>query len=178
MVGRKLGPWSEFPFLYRLTVLLNSGGSDSPWSEFWSEFPHFMGMEVVPAPSNSSPVSDFSTNILFTAIFGLRGRLIIMAKASFSAYVLVKSLLKTGEKVQFSTKKSTTNFGHPFCFFPFPFFASKWLKYAVFAFQKGKNVGRKRGLRHNYVRHTYGVANADLAKLVRKQICRLQTQLP
>ena len=32
---------SEFPFLYRFTVLLNSGGSNSPWSEFWSEFPHF-----------------------------------------------------------------------------------------------------------------------------------------
>ena len=45
--GRKLGPWSEFPFLYRFTVLLNSGGSNSPWSEFWSEFPHFMGMGVV-----------------------------------------------------------------------------------------------------------------------------------
>ena len=50
--GRKLGPWSEVPFLYRFTVLLNSGGSNSPWSEFWSEFPHFMGMGVVPAPSN------------------------------------------------------------------------------------------------------------------------------
>ena len=49
--GRKLGPWSEFPFLYRFTVLLHSGGSNSPWSEFWSEFPHFMGMGVVPAPS-------------------------------------------------------------------------------------------------------------------------------
>ena len=71
-----------------------------------------------------------------------------MAKASFSAYVLVKNLLKTGEKVHFSTQKSTTNFGRPFCFFPFPFFASKWLKCAVFALQKGKNVGRKRGLRH------------------------------
>ena len=34
------------PFLYRFTVLqiLNSAGSNSPWSEFWSEFPHFMGM--------------------------------------------------------------------------------------------------------------------------------------
>ena len=74
-----------------------------------------------------------------------------MAKASFSAYVLVKILLKTGEKVHFSTKKSTTNFGLPFSFFPFPFFASKWLKYAVFAFQKAKNVGRKRGLRHIYI---------------------------
>ena len=50
--GRKLGPWSEFPFLYRFTVLLNSGGSNSPWSEFWSEFPYFMGMGVVPAPSS------------------------------------------------------------------------------------------------------------------------------
>ena len=74
-----------------------------------------------------------------------------MAKASFSAYVLVKNLLKTGEKVHFSTKKSTTNFGLPFCFFLFPFFASKWLKYAVFALQKAKNVGRKRGLRHIYI---------------------------
>ena len=26
--GRKLGPWSEFPFLYRFTVLMNSGGSN------------------------------------------------------------------------------------------------------------------------------------------------------
>ena len=51
MPGRKLGPWSEFPFLYRFTILLNSGGSNSPWSEFWSEFPHFMGMGVGPAPS-------------------------------------------------------------------------------------------------------------------------------
>ena len=51
--ARKLGPWSEFPFLYRFTVLLNSGGSNSSWSEFWSEFPHFMGMGVVPAPSTN-----------------------------------------------------------------------------------------------------------------------------
>ena len=42
---------SEFPLLYRFTVLLNSGGSTSPWSGFWSEFPRFMGMGVVPAPS-------------------------------------------------------------------------------------------------------------------------------
>ena len=45
---------SEFPFLYRFTVLLNSGGSNSPWSEFWSEFPHFMGMGVAPASSSQS----------------------------------------------------------------------------------------------------------------------------
>ena len=32
-------------------MLLKSGGSNSPWFEFWSEFPHFMGMGVVPAPS-------------------------------------------------------------------------------------------------------------------------------
>ena len=48
---RELGPWSEFPFLYRFTVLLTSGGSNSPWSEFWSEFPICMGMGVVPALS-------------------------------------------------------------------------------------------------------------------------------
>ena len=47
LAGRKLGPWSEFPFLHRFTVLLNSGGSNSPWSEFWSEFPHFMGIQRV-----------------------------------------------------------------------------------------------------------------------------------
>ena len=47
---------SEFPFLYRFTVFLNSGGSNSPWSEFWSEFPHFMGMGVVPAPSINSRI--------------------------------------------------------------------------------------------------------------------------
>ena len=55
--------------------------------------------------------------------------------------------IKTGEKVHFSTKKSTTNFGLPFCFFLFPLFSSKWLKYAVFALQKAKKVGRKQGLR-------------------------------
>ena len=60
--GRKLGPWSDFAFLYRFTVLLNSGGSHSPWPEFWSEFPQFMGMGVVPAPSsNSLSRSIFST---------------------------------------------------------------------------------------------------------------------
>ena len=57
----------------------------------------------------------------------------ISAKASFSAYVLGKNWLKIGESVHFS-KKSTTNFGRPFRSFPFPFFATKWLKYAVFAF--------------------------------------------
>ena len=63
-----------------------------------------------------------------------------MAKASFSAYFLViKMLLKTGEKVHFLTQKSTTNFGLPFCFFPFPFFASKCPNYAVFALQKLKS---------------------------------------
>ena len=33
------------------SLSMNSGGSNSLWSEFWSEFPHFMGMGVVPAPS-------------------------------------------------------------------------------------------------------------------------------
>ena len=39
---------SDFPFLYRFTVLLNSGGSNSPWSEFWSEFPHSWGWGSFP----------------------------------------------------------------------------------------------------------------------------------
>ena len=86
-----------------------------------------------------------------------RNQHIYTAKASFSAYVLVKKLL--GKVCTSRPKKSTTNFGLPFCFFPFPCFASKWLKYAVFALQKAKNVGRKRGLRHLYIlalRHVLG----------------------
>ena len=53
LISKKAPKWSELPCLYRFTVLkvLNSGGSNSPWSEFWSEFPHFMGMGLVPAPS-------------------------------------------------------------------------------------------------------------------------------
>ena len=44
-------------------------------------------------------------------------------KASFSAYVLVKKLLKNwGKSALFGQKKNTTNFGLPFCFVPFPFF--------------------------------------------------------
>ena len=66
-----------------------------------------------------------------------------MAKASFSAYALVKNALKIGEKVHFSTKKSTS-FGLPFCFFPFPFFASKWLKYAVFFCLVKSQKGRQK----------------------------------
>ena len=59
---------------------------------------------------------------------------IFVAKASFSAYVSGKNVLKIGEKCNFSTKTSTTDFGRAFCSIPFPFFASEWLKYAVFAF--------------------------------------------
>ena len=43
---------------------MNSGGSNSPWSEFWSEFPHFMGMGVVPAPSSK----DFSSHVPSNAV--------------------------------------------------------------------------------------------------------------
>ena len=69
---------------------------------------------------------------------------IFVAKASFSAYVLLKKILKTAEKVHFLASKSTTNFGRVFCSFPFPCFASKWLKYAVFfAFQKAKKGRQK-----------------------------------
>ena len=73
---------------------------------------------------------------------------IYMAKASFAAYVLGKNVFQTGGKVYFSTKKKHDQFWSFFLFLPFSIFASKWLKYAVFAFQKGKMVGRKRGLRH------------------------------
>ena len=50
---------------------------------------------------------------------------IYMAKASFSAYVLGKNLLKTGENVYFWAKKSTTNFGRPFVPSLFPFLPQK-----------------------------------------------------
>ena len=73
-----------------------------------------------------------------------------LAKASFSAYVLVNNLLKTGERVHFSTKKCTTNFGRPFCFFPFPYFCFKMAKICCFCLAKAKNVGRKRGLRPGF----------------------------
>ena len=78
------------------------------------------------------------------------GIYIYMAKASFSAYVLGNFLLKTGEKVHFSTKKHD-RFWSSFLFLPFSFFSSKGLTYVVFAFQKAKKVGRKRGLRHIYI---------------------------
>ena len=42
---------------------------------------------------------------LITAVIFL-GINIVMAKASFSAYVLGKNVLKTGGKVHFSTKKA------------------------------------------------------------------------
>ena len=42
-------------FSLQIYSTLSSGGSNSPWSEFRSEFPHFMGMGVVPAPSTSGP---------------------------------------------------------------------------------------------------------------------------
>ena len=49
---RKLGPWSEFPSLYSFTVLLNSGGSNPPWSEFWYEFLHLWGWGWFPHRQN------------------------------------------------------------------------------------------------------------------------------
>ena len=83
---------SEFPFLYRFTVLSNSGGSNSPWSEFWSEFPHFMGMGVVPAPSTRK------TALLdnFTSVFPLPSPLknAILSMVSFRRLWQKGSLLK------------------------------------------------------------------------------------
>ena len=73
-----------------------------------------------------------------------------MAKASFSAYLLGKSLPKTGEKVHFLTKKTRPILVVLFVPSLLPSLASKWLKYAVFAFQEGKKVGRKRGLRQKH----------------------------
>ena len=44
------------------------------------------------------------------------------AKASFSAYVLGKNVLKTGEKVHFSTKEKHDQFWSSFLFLPFSLF--------------------------------------------------------
>ena len=68
---------------------------------------------------------------------------IYMAKPSFSAYVLGKKLLETGEKLHFLTEKSTTNFGRPFCSFPFPLFASKMAKICCFCLSK-RQKGRQK----------------------------------
>ena len=73
-----------------------------------------------------------------------------MAKASFSAYVLGKNVLKTGGKVDFSTKKARPILVgffvpslSPFCI--------KMAKICCFLpFKSQKKVGRKRGLRHIY----------------------------
>ena len=56
-------------------------------------------------------------------------------------------LLNCGKSALFRPKKHDQFWS---CFFPSfsPFFASQWPKYAVVAFQKGKKVGRKRGLCH------------------------------
>ena len=81
---------------------------------------------------------DFSSYNCFSSIF-------LLAKASFSAYVLVKHVLKTGEKVHFSTKKSTTNFGLRFCFFPFLFFCLKMAKICCFRIAKSKKSRQKTG---------------------------------
>ena len=64
-------------------------------------------------------------------------------KASFSAYILGKNLPKFGAKVHFATTKSTTNFGLPFCFFPFPFFfCLEMAKICCFCLPKGRQKAR------------------------------------
>ena len=115
----------------------------------------FRLLGAVPVPLSVSGKNGFATvpvsgsGFWFLSHPGNRSQgIIFVAKASFSAYLLGKISLETGGKVHFSTKKSTTKFGRPFCSFPFPIFALKWLKVAVFAIQEGKKVGRKRGLRH------------------------------
>ena len=73
-----------------------------------------------------------------------------MAKASFSAYLLGNFLLKAGEKSTLFDQKKHDQLWSSFLFLPFSLFLpSKWPKCAVFTFQKqkGKKVGRKRGLR-------------------------------
>ena len=74
-----------------------------------------------------------------------------MAKASFSAYVLGQNVLKTGEKVHFSTKKNHDQFWSSFLFLPFSLFCLRMAKICCFCLQKAKNVGRKRGLSHVYI---------------------------
>ena len=65
-----------------------------------------------------------------------------MAKASFSAYVLVKILLKTGEKVHFSTKKARPILVFLF-FLPFSLFCLKIAKMCCFRHSKSQNRRQK-----------------------------------
>ena len=68
---------------------------------------------------------------------------IYMAKASFSAYVLLKKRLRTAEKVHFLAQKSATNFGLPFCSFPFPLFRLKMVKMFCFCLSKSQKSRQK-----------------------------------
>ena len=57
--------------------------------------------------------------------------------------------LKLGENVLFDKKKHDRFWSSLLIPSLFPLFASKWLKYTAFAFQKPEKVGRKQGLRIN-----------------------------
>ena len=96
--------------------LLKSGGSNSPWSEFWSEFPHFMGMGVVPAPS----IEDFPKSIA-TQLGGLQGAHRWIAPTNGMSKKCPKMSLK-GLKMSKKLSRGAENtiFGHfldNFCLF-------------------------------------------------------------
>ena len=67
---------------------------------------------------------------------------IYMAKASFSAYVLVKNLRKTREKVHFSTKKHD-QFWSSFLFLPFSLFCLKMARICCFCLAKSQKRRQK-----------------------------------
>ena len=68
----------------------------------------------------------------------------IWPRPRFRAYVFRHKIgLKLGKKYTFRPKKARPILVVLFCSFPFPFFASKWLKYAVFAFKKAKKSRQK-----------------------------------
>ena len=68
---------------------------------------------------------------------------IYMAKASLSAYVLLKIMLQNAEKVHFLAKKKHDQIWSSLLFLPFSLFCLKMAKICCFAFQKAKKSRQK-----------------------------------
>ena len=73
-----------------------------------------------------------------------------MAKASFSAYALLKKCLKLQKESALLGQKKHDQFWSSFLFLPFSLFCLKMAKICLFCLSK-RQKGRKRGLRHKYL---------------------------
>ena len=85
--------------------------------------------------------------ILFSSLFASSAKYIYiyiyMPKASFSAYVLVKILLKTGEKSALFDQKMRDQFWSSFLFLPFSLFCPKMAKICCFCLAKSQKRRQK-----------------------------------